>query len=81
MEGPLKKGPLEFPLWCNRNGSGFMDQDTGLIPSPASWVKGSSIGRNCSSDGVLAQEFHMLQGGQERKKEGGLMSPLKMSVL
>ena len=30
---------LEFPLWCNGLAVSLQHQDTGLIPSPAQWVK------------------------------------------
>ena len=49
-------------------------QDTGSIPSPAQWVKGSGVTIvmvwvTTAAQISLAQELHMLQGSQKRKKK------------
>lgn len=49
-------------------------QDTGSIPSPAQWIKGSGVTIvmvwvTTAAQISLAQELHMLQGSQKRKKK------------
>ena len=64
-----QKRPV-WGLFCYGAAGLFMSlqcQDTGLIPSPAQWVKGSGIGRNGGSDLISGTPYAKKKASFEKK--------------